>query len=100
MPEELPLDASWDTIYTAGTHPAPAVTTLTMSCRSIRAKHADLAGLPDVAGRADTVFRHDRAIATSIVDAVDDTGYLTVRWKIFSKVWAMKRSTSTRLSRP
>ncbi len=32
----------------------------------------------------------DRAIATSIVDAVDDTGYLTVRWKIFSKVWAMK----------
>ncbi len=64
MPEELPLDASWDTIYTAGTpsgtsgdyiddcrsmpvgtpftplvhHPAPAVTTLTTSCRSTRAK--------------------------------------------------------------
>jgi DNA-directed RNA polymerase specialized sigma54-like protein len=33
----------------------------------------------------------DRAIATSIVDAVDDTGYLTVSWKILSKASAMTR---------
>lgn len=31
----------------------------------------------------------DRAIATSIVDAVDDTGYLTVSPTKFAKAWAM-----------
>ena len=39
----------------------------------------------------------DRAIATSIVDAVDDTGYLTVPLEDILEIWAMKRSTSTRL---
>ncbi len=73
MPEELPLDASWDTISPLVHHPAPAVTTLTTSCRSSGRNDADLAGLPDVAGRADTFSDTDRAIATSIVDAVDDT---------------------------
>lgn len=36
----------------------------------------------------------DRAIATSIVDAVDDTNYLTVRLKISSTASAMRRSAS------
>ncbi len=30
----------------------------------------------------------DRAIATSIVDAVDDTGYLTVPLEDILKIWA------------
>ena len=50
MPEELPLDASWDTIYTAGTP----------------------------SGTSGDYIDDELPVYTSIVDAVDDTGYLTV----------------------
>ncbi|EFE1554602.1 RNA polymerase factor sigma-54 [Escherichia coli] len=79
MPEELPLDASWDTIYTAGT---PSGT---------RGDYID-DELPVYQGETTQTLQDylmwqveltpfsdtDRAIATSIVDAVDETGYLTV----------------------
>lgn len=79
MPEELPLDASWDTIYTAGT---PSGTSgdyiddelpvyqgeTTQSLQDYLMWQVELTPFSDT----------DRAIATSIVDAVDDTGYLTV----------------------
>lgn len=79
MPEELPLDASWDTIYTAGT---PSGTSgdyiddelpvyqgeTTQTLQDYLMWQVELTPLSDT----------DRAIATSIVDAVDDTGYLTV----------------------
>lgn len=79
MPEELPLDASWDTIYTAGT---PSGTSgdyiddelpvyqgeTTQTLQDYLMWQAELTPFSDT----------DRAIATSIVDAVDETGYLTV----------------------
>ncbi|HDP7270345.1 TPA: RNA polymerase factor sigma-54 [Escherichia coli] len=79
MPEELPLDASWDTIYTAGT---PSGTSgdyiddelpvyqgeTTQTLQDYLMWQIELTPFSDT----------DRAIATSIVDAVDDTGYLTV----------------------
>ncbi|EIP2140159.1 RNA polymerase factor sigma-54 [Escherichia coli] len=79
MPEELPLDASWDTIYTAGT---PSGTSgdyiddelpvyqgeTTQTLQDYLMWQVELTSFSDT----------DRAIATSIVDAVDDTGYLTV----------------------
>ena len=79
MPEELPLDASWDTIYTAGT---PSGTSgdyiddelpvyqgeTTQNLQDYLMWQVELTPFSDT----------DRAIATSIVDAVDDTGYLTV----------------------
>ncbi|EMR9427093.1 RNA polymerase factor sigma-54 [Escherichia coli] len=79
MPEELPLDASWDTIYTAGT---PSGTSgdyiddelpvyqgeTTQTLQDCLMWQVELTPFSDT----------DRAIATSIVDAVDDTGYLTV----------------------
>ena len=79
MPEELPLDASWDTIYTAGT---PSGTSgdyiddelpvyqgeTTQTLQDYLMWQVELPPFSDT----------DRAIATSIVDAVDDTGYLTV----------------------
>ncbi|EIG2171080.1 RNA polymerase factor sigma-54 [Escherichia coli] len=79
MPEELPLDASWDTIYTAGT---PSCTSgdyiddelpvyqgeTTQTLQDYLMWQVELTPFSDT----------DRAIATSIVDAVDDTGYLTV----------------------
>ena len=79
MPEELPLDASWDTIYTAGT---PSGTSgdyiddelpvyqgeTTQTLQDYLMWQVELTPISDT----------DRAIATSIVDAVDDTGYLTV----------------------
>ncbi|HCD8766856.1 TPA: RNA polymerase factor sigma-54 [Escherichia coli] len=79
MPEELPLDASWDTIYTAGT---PSGTSgdyiddelpvyqgeTTQTLQDYLMWQVELTPFSDT----------DRAIATSIVDVVDDTGYLTV----------------------
>ncbi|WP_225382176.1 RNA polymerase factor sigma-54 [Escherichia coli] len=79
MPEELPLDASWDTIYTAGT---PSGTSgdyiddelpvyqgeTTQTLQDYLMWQVELTPFSDT----------DRAIAASIVDAVDDTGYLTV----------------------
>ncbi|CAM6963444.1 RNA polymerase sigma-54 factor [Escherichia coli] len=79
MPEELPLDVSWDTIYTAGT---PSGTSgdyiddelpvyqgeTTQTLQDYLMWQVELTPFSDT----------DRAIATSIVDAVDDTGYLTV----------------------
>lgn len=78
-PEELPLDASWDTIYTAGT---PSGTSgdyiddelpvyqgeTTQTLQDYLMWQVELTPFSDT----------DRAIATSIVDAVDETGYLTV----------------------
>ncbi|CSU61114.1 RNA polymerase factor sigma-54 [Shigella sonnei] len=79
MPEELPLDASWDTIYTAGT---PSGTSgdyiddelpvyqgeTTQTLQDYLMWQVELTPFSDT----------ERAIATSIVDAVDDIGYLTV----------------------
>ncbi|HAV9649792.1 TPA: RNA polymerase factor sigma-54 [Escherichia coli] len=79
MPEELPLDASWDTIYTAGT---PSGTSgdyiddelpvyqgeTTQTLQDYLMWQVELTPFSDT----------DRAIATSIVDAVYETGYLTV----------------------
>lgn len=79
MPEELPLDASWDTIYTAGT---PSGTSGDYIADELPVYQGEttqtlqdyLMWQVELTPFSDT----DRAIATSIVDAVDDTGYLTV----------------------
>ncbi|PHM71386.1 RNA polymerase factor sigma-54 [Xenorhabdus kozodoii] len=79
MPEELPLDASWDEIYTAGT---PSGT------------HSDYRAddFPVYQGETTQTLQDylmwqagltpftetDAAIATSIIDAINDTGYLTI----------------------
>lgn len=59
MPEELPLDASWDTIYTAGTPSGTSGDYIDDELPVYQGETTQtFAGLPDVAGRADTVFRH------------------------------------------
>ncbi|EPH6034976.1 RNA polymerase factor sigma-54 [Escherichia coli] len=79
MPEELPLDASWDTIYTAGTLSGTSGDYIddelpvyqgetTQTLQDYLMWQVELTPFSDT----------DRAIATSIVDAVDETGYLTV----------------------
>lgn len=79
MPEELPLDASWDEIYTAGTPSGTGTDYVddelpiyqgetTQSLQDYLMWQVELTPFSDT----------DIAIATSIVDAVDDTGYLTV----------------------
>lgn len=79
MPEELPLDATWDEIYTAGT---PSGTGNDYSDDELPIYQGEttqtlqdyLMWQVELTPFSDT----DAAIATSIVDAVDDTGYLTV----------------------
>lgn len=79
MPDELPLDASWDEIYNAGTPSGTGTDYLddelpvyqgetTQSLQDYLMWQVDLTPFSDT----------DAAIATSIVDAVDETGYLTV----------------------
>ncbi|WP_201518990.1 RNA polymerase factor sigma-54 [Escherichia ruysiae] len=79
MPEELPLDASWDTIYTAGTPSGTSGDYIDDELPVYQGKTTQtlqdyLMWQVELTPFSDT----DRAIATSIVDAVDDTGYLTV----------------------
>ncbi|WP_435955492.1 RNA polymerase factor sigma-54 [Dryocola sp. BD626] len=79
MPDELPLDASWDEIYTAGTPSGTGTDYIddelpvyqgetTQSLQDYLMWQVDLTPFTET----------DIAIATSIVDAVDETGYLTV----------------------
>jgi RNA polymerase sigma-54 factor len=79
MPEELPLDTSWDEIYTAGTPSGTGTDYIddelpvyqgetTQSLQDYLMWQVDLTPFSDT----------DTAIATSIVDAVDEMGYLTV----------------------
>lgn len=79
MPSELPLDTEWDSIYTAGT---PSGTgsdyyqdelpvyqgETTQSLQDYLTWQAELTPFSET----------DRAIATSIIDAIDPTGYLTI----------------------
>ncbi|HAW3277012.1 TPA: RNA polymerase factor sigma-54 [Escherichia coli] len=79
MPEELPLDASWDTIYTAGTPSGTSGDYIDDELPVYQGETPQtlqdyLMWQVELTPFSDT----DRAIATSIVDAVDDTGYLTV----------------------
>ncbi|NAI77515.1 RNA polymerase factor sigma-54 [Escherichia coli] len=79
MPEELPLDASWDTIYTAGTPSGTSGDYIDAELPVYQGETTQtlqdyLMWQVELTPFSDT----DRAIATSIVDAVDDTGYLTV----------------------
>ncbi|NHB92993.1 RNA polymerase factor sigma-54 [Photorhabdus cinerea] len=79
MPDELPLDASWDEIYTAGT---PSGTRNDYSADELPLYQGETTQtLQDyLMWQAElTPFTEtDAAIATSIIDAIDDTGYLTV----------------------
>ena len=79
MPEELPLDASWDTIYTAGTPSGTSGDYIDDELPVYQGETTQT--LQDYLMwqvEVTPFFDTDRAIATSIVDAVDDTGYLTV----------------------
>ena len=93
MPDELPLDASWDEIYTAGTPSGNGVDyqddelpvyqgETTQTLQDYLMWQVELTPFTDT----------DRAIATSIVDAVDDTGTSRFRLKILSTASAMTRS--------
>ncbi|MDC9595825.1 RNA polymerase factor sigma-54 [Xenorhabdus anantnagensis] len=79
MPEELPLDTSWDEIYTAGT---PSGTNSDYSADDFPVYQGETTQtLQDyLVWQAElTPFTEtDAAIATSIIDAIDDNGYLTI----------------------
>ncbi|MDX7990605.1 RNA polymerase factor sigma-54 [Xenorhabdus sp. Reich] len=79
MPDELPLDTSWDEIYTAGSSSGTGGDysaddfpvyqgETTQSLQDYLMWQAGLTPFTET----------DAAIATSIIDAIDDTGYLTV----------------------
>ncbi|MBS9423952.1 RNA polymerase factor sigma-54 [Photorhabdus caribbeanensis] len=79
MPDELPLDASWDEIYTAGT---PSGTRNDYNDDELPLYQGEtVQTLQDYLmwqAELTSFTETDAAIAISIIDAVDDTGYLTV----------------------
>ncbi|QXF35316.1 RNA polymerase factor sigma-54 [Photorhabdus luminescens] len=79
MPDELPLDASWDEIYTAGT---PSGTRNDYNDDELPLYQGEtVQTLQDYLmwqAELTSFTETEAAIATSIIDAVDDTGYLTV----------------------
>ncbi len=79
MPDDLPLDTQWEEIYTAGT---PSGTSNDYADDELPLYQGETtASLQDyLTWQADlTPFSEtDRAIAISIIDAIDETGYLTV----------------------
>ncbi|MGV3346516.1 RNA polymerase factor sigma-54 [Enterobacteriaceae bacterium LUAb1] len=79
IPDELPLDTSWEDIYTAGTLSGTTSDyyegdlpvwqgETTQSLQDYLMWQLELTPFTDT----------DRAIATAIIDAVDETGYLTI----------------------
>ncbi|RLR18090.1 RNA polymerase factor sigma-54, partial [Sodalis-like symbiont of Bactericera trigonica] len=77
MPEELPLDATWDEMYSAGKPSGTGTDYLDEELPVYQGETTQtlqdyLMWQVELTPFSDT----DRAIATSIVDAVDDTGYL------------------------
>ncbi|EKT59627.1 RNA polymerase factor sigma-54 [Providencia burhodogranariea] len=78
MPDELPLDADWDEIYSAGT---PSGTSNDYSYDELPVYQGEttqtlqdyLIWQAELTPFTDT----DRAIATAIIDSIDDSGYLT-----------------------
>ena len=78
IPDELPLDADWDEIYTAGT---PSGTSNDYSFDELPVYQGEttqtlqdyLIWQANLTPFTDT----DRAIATSIIDSIDESGYLT-----------------------
>lgn len=82
MPDELPLDANWDEIYTAGTPSGTGTDYLAEELPVYQGETTQtlqdyLIWQVQLTPFSDT----DRAIATTIVDAVDKTGYLTLSLK-------------------
>ena len=78
MPEELPMDTTWDQVYTAGTHQASGLPSnddepvyqgeTTESLQDYLLWQMHLTPFSEV----------DSAIALAIIDAIDESGYLTV----------------------
>jgi len=79
LPDELPVDTSWDEIYDLT--PSPGLNqpadNIQLDPGAINAEkktlHAHLSWQMELTNFSDT----DRVIATSIIDSIDDNGYLT-----------------------
>ncbi|AOM42148.1 RNA polymerase factor sigma-54 [Xenorhabdus hominickii] len=79
MPEELPLDTSWDEIYSAGTLSGTSSDYKTEDFPVYQGEtHQTLQDYLMWQAELTPFTETDFAIATSIIDAIDDTGYLTV----------------------
>ena len=78
MPDELPMDTTWDELYTAGTHQASGLPSgddepvyqgeTTETRQDYLLWQMQLTRFSEL----------DQAIALSLIDAIDDSGYLTV----------------------
>lgn len=80
MPDELPMDTTWDELYTAGTHQASGLPSGGDDEPHLpRGNHRRT--LQDYLLWQMQLTRFselDQAIALSIIDAIDESGYLTV----------------------
>ena len=78
LPDELPIDSTWDEYYSASSAPAPGPSTnddeLLFQGETTDNIQDHLLWQMRLTPFSDT----DRAIATAIIDSIDESGYLTV----------------------
>lgn len=78
LPDELPIDSTWDEYYSASSAPAPGPSS-SEDDQVFQGETTD-----DIQGhllwqmRLTPFSETDRAIATAIIDSIDESGYLTV----------------------
>ncbi|MCH1929447.1 RNA polymerase factor sigma-54 [Shewanella sp. A25] len=76
MPDELPIDTTWDEVYTASSNAAPGGSReddMPFQGETSEGLYEHLEWQKNLTPFSDT----DMAIATAIIDAIDDQGYLT-----------------------
>ncbi|MET1218364.1 MAG: RNA polymerase factor sigma-54 [Glaciecola sp.] len=78
VPDELPLDSTWDDFYSASSAPAPIASSIdddiVYQGETTENIQDHLLWQMDLTPFSET----DRAIAIAIIDSIDDSGYLTV----------------------
>lgn len=78
IPQDLPVDTSWDDVYDSGSSGAAAGPDNDMRGQELQGTSSESLNAHLVWQMGLTPFSEtDRAIATAIVDAIDEDGYLT-----------------------
>ncbi len=78
LPDELPIDSTWDEYYSASSAPAPGPSSSEDDQVFQGETTEDIQGHLLWQMRLTPFSDTDRAIATAIIDSIDESGYLTV----------------------
>lgn len=79
LPDELPIDSTWDEYYSASSAPAPMSSSMPDEEQAYQGETSDSIQDHLLWQMQLTPFSEtDQAIATAIIDSIDESGYLTI----------------------